>query len=57
LAVRISSFFGREVRWRDQVMTVRTNSRLDPSLELSAARTKVPGARNEKDIVSQPTYV
>ncbi|MCZ6586413.1 MAG: bacteriohopanetetrol glucosamine biosynthesis glycosyltransferase HpnI [Alphaproteobacteria bacterium] len=57
LAVRISSFFGREVRWRDQVMTVRTNSRLDPSLELSAARTKGPGARNEKDIVSQPTYV
>jgi ceramide glucosyltransferase len=57
LAVRIGSFFGREVRWRDQVMTVHTNSRLDPSLELSTAWTKESGARNEKDSVSQPTYV
>ena len=57
LAVRIGSFFGREVRWRDQVMTVHTNSRLGSSLELSAARTKGPGTGNEKDSVSQPTYV
>jgi ceramide glucosyltransferase len=57
LAVRIGSFFGREVRWRDQVMTVHTNSRLGPLLELSAARTKGPATRNEEDSVSQPTYV
>ncbi len=57
LAVRIGSFFGREVRWRDQVMTVCTNSRLDPSFELPAPRTKEPGADNAKDTISQPTYV
>lgn len=57
LAVRIGSFFGREVRWRDQVMTVRTNSLLDPALELSATRTKGHVVQNEKDAISQPTYV
>jgi ceramide glucosyltransferase len=39
LAVRIGSFFGRKVHWRDQVMTVRPTSRLDSSYELSAAWT------------------
>ncbi len=57
LAVRIGSFFGREVRWRNQVMSVHTNSHLNPSLELSAARMKEPSARNEKVTVSQPTNV
>lgn len=57
LAVRIGSFFGSEVRWRDQVMTVHTNSLLDPALELSAVRTKGQVVQDEKDPVSQPTYV
>ena len=39
LAVRIGGFFGHEVNWRGRVMTIRANSGLDPSLELSAART------------------
>ncbi len=57
LAVRIGSFFGQEVRWRDQVMSVHTNSCLDPSLELSTARMKEFGALIEKVSVSQPTNV
>lgn len=57
LIVRIGSFFGREVFWRGQVMTVRANSRLDPTIELSAARTKGLGTRNEDYLVSQPPHV
>ncbi|NQV83035.1 MAG: bacteriohopanetetrol glucosamine biosynthesis glycosyltransferase HpnI [Rhodospirillales bacterium] len=57
LAVRIGSFFGREVRWRDQVMTVRPNSHLDSSIKLSPAWTEQTGISNEKDTISQPTYI
>lgn len=57
LAVRLGSFFGRKIHWRDQVMTVRPNSLLTSSIELSAAWTEQTGIQNEKDAVSQSTHV
>ena len=57
LVVRICSFFGRGVQWRRQVMIVRPDSRLNPTFRLTAQQTKGPDIQNEKDAVSQPTYI
>jgi len=57
LVVRICSFFGRVVQWRGQVMIVRPDSRLNPTFRLTTQQTKGPDIQNEKDAVSQPTYI
>ena len=57
LCVRIGSFFGRDVTWRGQNMTVRAESRLDPLNSPRPSRSNEVEAHDEKDVVSQPTYL
>jgi len=57
LCVRIGSFFGRDVTWRGQNMTVRAESRLDPLNAPRGTRQDELEACDEKDVVSQPTYL
>lgn len=57
LLVRIGSFFGRDVSWRGQEITVRENSRLDPLSLPRAPRPDKMEARDEKDVISQPAHL